>query len=268
MNLPLPPPASPSGWGPPGLPPPYGGPPRRGRGATVALVVGGAVLALLVLVGVGVGAFLLAGGGEDDERATPATEATDPPATGRSTAASPDHPASPTGSPRSGPSTPYTPTDDTDDDIHNDVKVAEFPGDWDFRLGAVEHHATLVRSVDHAGCAPVEAGSVLTAQRCEYAAQWVFDALGGKVRLSHLFLVFDTERHAKAAQAAMKEKDLDLPAGSIHTPFVQGTWSSRVYGNIVAVTIGTSRTEVPEKKLSSLVNHLGADFTSALRFRF
>ncbi|WP_408897153.1 hypothetical protein ACJ5H2_19800 [Nocardioides sp. R1-1] len=263
MSLPPPPPAPPSGWGPPGPPSPYGAPPPRGRATTVALMVGGAALALLVLVGVGMGAFLLAGGADDDEGAT---RATDPPSTTGPSSGSPT--GSPTGSPSSGPSTPYTPSDDTADDIHNDVRVAELPGDWNFRLGTVEHHATLVRSVDHAGCAPVESGSALSAQRCEYAAQWVFDALGGKVRLSHLFLVFDTERHAKAAQGALEEKDLDLPAGSIHAPFVQGTWSSRVYGNIVAVTVGTSRTAVPEKKLSSLVNHLGADFTSALRFRF
>lgn len=279
MSLPPPPPPGPPpGWSPPPGPPqpPYGRPPRRG-GARIALAVGGALVAVLLLGAVAVGAFLLAGGGDDDRAADEPTTSTTVATTVASSEASPEASpeassdagsASTPASPDAGPTTPYTPSDDTDDDIHNDVKVADFPGNWDFRLGDVEHHATLVSSTDHPSCAPVEKGSVLTRQRCTYAAQWVFTALGGKVRLTHLFLVFDTERHAKAAQGALKDKDLELPDGSLFPSFVQGQWNSGVYGNIVAVTVGTSKVKVPEKKLTSLVNYMNSDFKSALLFRF
>ncbi|WP_141004758.1 hypothetical protein [Nocardioides humi] len=232
------------------------------------------VLAVALLAAIGVGAFLIAGGGGDDDRAaddptTSASSSTSAPTsepTSESTTG--DTPTSPSGSASSGPSTPYTPSDDTDDDIHNDVKAADFPGDWNFKLGDVEHHAKLLRSVDHDSCAPVEKGSTLTQQRCEYAVQWVFNALGGKVRLTHLFLVFDTERHAKAAQSSLKDKDFDLPDDSLYPSFVQGKWNSSVYGNIIAVTIGTSKVEVKEKKLTSLVNYMNTDYKSALLFKF
>jgi len=229
----------------------------------------------VLLGGVGVAAFLIAGGGEDDERAaddrtSSRASSPAPSSSGPSSPATTD-PGSPSGTATgtaTGPATPYTPSDDTDDDIHNDVKAADFPGDWDFRLGDVEHHARLVRSVDHPSCAPVEDGNVLTQQRCEYAVQWVFDALGGKVRLTHLFLVFDTERHAKAAQSSMKDQDFDLPDDSTFASFVQGKWNASVHGNIVAVTIGTSRTKVPEKRLTSLVDYMNTDFRTALLFTF
>lgn len=275
MSLPPPPPLGPPpsgppqrpppGWGPPGYPS-YGPPPPRRR---TGLVVGLVVLAVVLLAAVGVGAFLIAGGGDDDgdrtadDRSTAASGSS----SGSTATGSPGSPSVPTDAPTSGPSTPYTPSDDTDDDIHNDVATADFPGDWDFKLGDVEHHAKLLRSVDHPSCAPVEEGNVLTRQRCQYVAQWVFDALGGKVRLTHLFLVFDTERHAKAAQGSMKDQDFDLPDGSILPSFVQGKWNSGVYGNVVAVTIGTSRTKVPEKRLTSLVNTMNSDYRSALLFR-
>lgn len=275
MSLPPPPPPGPPpsgppqgpppGWVPPGYPP-FGPPPRRRR---VGLVVGVVVLAVVLLAAVGVGAFLIAGGGDDDGDRTADDRSTAAPgsSSGSTPTGSPGSPSVPTDAPTSSPSTPYTPSDDTDDDIHNDVATADFPGDWDFKLGDVEHHAKLLRSVDHPSCAPVEEGNVLTRQRCRYAAQWVFDALGGKVRLTHLFLVFDTERHAKAAQSTMKDQDFDLPDGSILPSFVQGKWNSGVYGNIVAVTIGTSRTKVPEKRLTSLVNSMNSDYRSALLFR-
>lgn len=265
MSFPPPPPT-----GPPPPYPPFGPPPRKGNGVRVALVIGGVLLAIVLLGVVAVGAFLIAGGGDDDRAAdeptrsratsTPTSEPTSGATSEATTEGSP-------ATPDSGPSTPYTPSDDTDDDIHNDVKVADFPGNWDFKLGDVEHHATLVSSTDHSSCAPVEKGSVLTDQRCTYAAQWVFTALGGKVRLTHLFLVFDTERHAKAAQGAMKDTDLELPDGSLYPSFVQGQWNSGVYGNIVAVTVGTSKVKVPEKKLTSLVNYMNTDFKTALLFK-
>ncbi|GAA3527736.1 hypothetical protein GCM10022263_15500 [Nocardioides daeguensis] len=222
-------------------------------------MLGGVLVAVVVLVAVALGAYLLAGGGDAPSAQQPTRTATGSPT------------GSPAGSPAvpgAGPTTPYTPSDDTDDDIHNDVEVADFPGDWDFRLGDIEHHATLLRTVDHPSCAPVEAGSVLTDQRCTYVAQWVFRALGGRVRLTHLFLVFDTERHARAAQGDLADQDLDLPDGSLVASPAQGTWSSSVYGNIVSVTVGTSRVPVAEQELESLVSSMNSDYESALRFRF
>lgn len=245
---------------PPSFPPSFPPPPRRRTGLAVGLVL----LAVTTLAGIGVGAFVVADRMLDDD---PAAD----PTTGRTSAPPTTPPTTPPTSPTT-PGTdltaPYSPTDDTGDDVHGDVKVADFPGDWDFRLGDVEHHARLVRSVDHATCGPVEKDAVLTRQRCEHAAQWVFTGLGGKVRLTQLFLVFDTERHAKAAQSALEETDLDLPAGSTFPSPAQGRWNSSVYGNIISVTVGTSRTEVDDRRLSSMVNYMNTDFRAALFFDF
>ncbi|WP_435769104.1 hypothetical protein [Nocardioides sp. SYSU DS0651] len=278
-----PPPSGPPGWGPPpgppGLPPqgpppgppyggppyggpPSGGPPRRNVGLVVALVG----LAVVVLSALGVGAFfLVSAADEDDDRRA----GDGPSSTSTSAPTGPTSPTSPTGPPSSTspPHTPYTPSDDTGDDIHGDVKRSDFPGDWDFKLGDVEHKARLVSSRDHDSCAPVEAGNALSRQRCEYAVQWTYTSLQGKVRLTHVFLVFDTERHAKAAQKKLDDKQLDLPPGSTWPSFVQGKWNSSVYGNIVGVTIGTSKTQVREKRLTSLVNYMNTDYRLALTFK-
>lgn len=249
----------PSPFPPPGPPGPPGPPPSRRRAGTA---VGLTLLAVTVVVGIGVGAFVVADRALDDEPAArPTTGRTSTPPT------TPSTPSTPT-SPSTGLTAPYSPTDDTGDDVHGDVEVADFPGDWDFRLGDVEHHARLVRSVDHRTCGPVEKDVVLTRQRCEHVAQWVYTGLGGKVRLTQLFLVFDTERHAKAAQSALEESDLALPAGSTFAPAVQGRWRSSVYGNIISVTVGTSRVQVDEQRLSSMVNYMNTDFRTALLFSF
>jgi len=229
-------------------------------------VVGLVVLAVAALAGIGVGAFVLADRMlDDDTRAGSGSTTGSTDSTGTPTPT--DEATTPT-APTTGLTAPYSPTDDTGDDVHGDVKVADFPGDWDFKLGDVEHHATLDRSVDHSTCGPVEKDAVLTRQRCEHAAQWVFTALGGKVRLTQLFLVFDTERHAKAAQSALDDADLDLPAGSTFPSYEQGRWNSSVYGNIISVTVGTSRTKVDEKRLTSMVNYMNTDFRTALLFSF
>lgn len=254
---------------PPHPPPPFGPPPPPAPRPRTGLVVGLVVLAVAALAGIGVGAFVVADRMLDDDspragtRTTAATDGTSP-----TDDSSPTDEATDPTAPTTGLTAPYSPTDDTGDDVHGDVEVADFPGDWDFKLGDVEHHATLDRSVDHATCAPVEKDAVLTSQRCEHAAQWVFTALGGKVRLTQLFLVFDTERHAKAAQTALDDKDLDLPAGSTFPSYAQGRWNSSVYGNIISVTVGTSRTEVDEKRLTSMVNYMNTDFRTALLFSF
>lgn len=268
------PPAGPPGWGPPGGPPggphgpgPYGagGGPKR----NVGLVVGLVALVVLLVAGISTTAILLATGDDDgDERAGGAsTSATTSAATDTATASAPETAVSPASPSTTTPPTPYVPSDDTGDDIHGDVAAADFPGDWNFKFGEVEHRATLRDSWDHASCGPVEARAVLTQQRCQYAVQWSYSALGGKVRMTHVFLVFDDERHAKAAEAKLQDEDLDLPAGSLFDDFVQGKWNKSVHGNIVGVTVATARTTVPEKKLQGLVNYMNTDYRLALLWK-
>lgn len=271
------PPSGPPGWGPPSGPPgfppqgpppgppgfpPYGGPPKPRIGLAVGLVAFAVVLASAL----GVGVLLLATSGDDhdDKRAG------DHPSSGSTVSSTaPTTPSGPTSPPSTAdsPSTPYTPSDDTGDDIHGDVKKSDLPGDWDFKLGDVEHKAKLQGSHDYKDCGPVEKGSLLTRQRCEYAVQWVYTALGGKVRITHVFLVFDTERHAKAAQKKLDDEQLELRAGSTFPSFVQGRWNSSVYGNIVGVTVGTTNTTIREKRLTSMVNYMNTDYRLALVFK-
>ncbi|NHA01310.1 hypothetical protein G5V59_19595 [Nocardioides sp. W3-2-3] len=113
----------------------------------------------------------------------------------------------------------------------------------------------------------MEDSSTLTRQRCDHAVQWNFTALGGKARVTHLFLVFDTQPHAKAAEASLEDKDFDLRAGSLFKDFKQGKWKHSVYGNVVAVTIGTTNATVPEKDLKSLVDYMNTDYRVALRLQ-
>ena len=258
------PPSGPPGWGPPPGPPgfpPYGGPPKR----RVGLIVGLVVLAVALASALGVGVLLLATGGDDDDDKRAGG---DPSSSSTTSSSAPTTPSSPTSPPSTAaPSTPYTPSDDTGDDIHGDVKKSDFPGDWNFKLGDVEHRAKLQESHEYKDCGPVEKGSLLTRQRCEYAVQWIYTALGGKVRITHVFLVFDTERHAKAAQRKLDDEQLELPAGSTFPSFVQGQWNSSVYGNIVGVTVGTTNTKIREKRLTSMVNYMNTDYRLALAFK-
>jgi hypothetical protein len=237
-----------------------------------------AVVVLLV-GGIATTAILLANGDDDgDRKAGTDTSSDASTGTGSSTDSSTDAPTDTATSPSTlevptpptsptGPATPYSPTDDTGDDIHADVKTTDYPGDWNFKLGDVEHKATLRQSWDYDSCGPVEEASVLTQQRCEYSVQWTYAALGGKARITHVFLVFDTERHAKAAESKLKDTDFDLRDEAVFPSFVQGKWNKSVYGNIVGVTIGTTRAKVPEKELQSLVNYMNTDYRLALLFK-
>ncbi|HVK27823.1 MAG TPA: hypothetical protein VM575_05760 [Nocardioides sp.] len=261
------PPQGPPGWGPPGQPPYGGGGPKR----NVGLIIGIVALVVLLVGGIVTTAVVLATRDDGDKKAgddttSASTEATTSPspteASTDTAIPSPVDPSSPTT-----PATPYSPTDDTGDDIHGDVKASDFPGDWNFQYGDVKHNATLRDSWDYDGCGPVETGSVLTQQRCEYAVQWSYAALGGKARVTHVFLVFDTERHAKAAEAKLDDKDLDLRGESVIKDFVQGKWNKSVYGNIVGVTVGTTSSTVSDQKLQSLVNYMNTDYRLALLWK-
>lgn len=258
--------------GPPGFPPPgppgfgpygggYGGPPKKSR---TGLIVGLVALVVLLVIGVVVTAVLVLGGDDDDKSA----------GKDRSTAAStsttdgtptPTDPSSATT-----PATPYSPTEDEGTDnpaARIDVEAAEFADDWNFKFGDVEHDATYLESWKYDTCGPVEEGSALTQQRCEYAVQWTYSALGGKARVTYIALVFDTEAHAKAADASLSDEDFELRAEAQFPNFVQGKWNSGVVSNVVGVTVGTTRTKVDEKRLQGLVNYMTTDYKVALQFK-
>lgn len=272
-----PPQGPPPGWGPPQGPPGYppyggggGGRPRRNVGVVLALVA----VVVLLIGGIATTAILLANDDDGDERAgkdpssstsTDPTASSDAPTDATTPTGEPSSPSSPT-SP-TGPATPYSPTDDTDDDIHSDVKASDFPGDWNFKYGDVEHDATFRQAWNYDSCSPVEEASTLSQQRCEYAVQWTYSALGGKARITHVFLVFDTERHAKAAESKLDDEDFDLREESVFPDFVQGKWNKSVYGNVIGVTIGTTKAKVSEDELQSIVNYMNTDYRLALSFK-
>ncbi|KRA38899.1 MULTISPECIES: hypothetical protein [unclassified Nocardioides] len=270
------PPIGPPGFppqGPPGFPPQgppgfgqygggFGGPPKKSRtGLVIGLVVG---LVVLLIIGIVVTAVLVTGGDDGDDKAGKDRSSASSTSTTDGTP-SPTDPSSATT-----PATPYSPTEDegTDDPAaHIDVEAAEFADDWDFKFGDVEHKATYLESWKYDTCGPVEEGSALTQQRCEYAVQWTYSALGGKARVTYIALVFDTEAHAKAADASLSDKDFDLRAEAQFPNFVQGKWNSGVVSNVVGVTVGTTKTKVDEKRLQSLVNYMTTDYKLALQFK-
>lgn len=271
------PPQGPPGYppqGPPGFPPQgppgfgqygggFGGPPKKSRtGLVIGLVVG---LVVLLIIGIVVTAVLVTGGDDDgDDKAGKDRSSASSTSTTDGTP-SPTDPSSATT-----PATPYSPTEDegTDDPAaHIDVEAAEFADDWNFKFGDVEHDATYLESWKYDTCGPVEEGSALTQQRCEYAVQWTYSALGGKARVTYIALVFDTEAHAKAADASLSDKDFDLRAEAQFPNFVQGKWNSGVVSNVIGVTVGTTKTKVDEKRLQSLVNYMTTDYKLALQFK-
>ncbi len=280
VTFPPPPPTGPPlgpppAWTPYGMPVPPP-PPRRRPGLVVAIVG----LVVVLIGGVALATFLVVRANDEngsDEKAASAPTTTSSPSTSPGSSATttttpdgrptPDGSESPGEDPSTGLTAPYAPTDDTDDDIHNDVKASDYPGDWDFRLGDVAFRATLVRSVDHASCAPVEKSGVLTRQRCSHAVQFIYDAFGGKARITQLFLVFEDQRRATAAQKTLTDKDLSLSADSTRAGGTNGRWVSSVYGNIAMVTVGTSTAAVPDRKLTRIINYMNADFKGALYFK-
>lgn len=277
---PAPPPQGPPGWGgPPQGPPGWGPPPNGGGGRprrNVGLIVGLVALVVLLIGGIATTAVLVAGDDDSDKEAggdrTSSSETSEPSsdATATDGTIDPSEPSSPgsTDDPSATtPSAPYSPSDDTGDDVHVDVKTSDYPGDWNFKFGDVEHNAKLRQSWDYDSCGAVEKGSALSQQRCEYAVQWSYSALGGKARITHVFLVFDTEPHAKAAESSLKDTDLDLRDESVFPDFVQGKWQKSVYGNAIGVTIGTTNAKVSEKELQSLVNYMNTDYRVALTFQ-
>ncbi|WP_182378155.1 hypothetical protein [Nocardioides sp. WS12] len=267
------PPSGPPGYppsGPPGYPPqgppgfgPYGGgfggPPKKSR---TGLIIGLVALAMLLVVGVVVTAVLVLGGDDDD------TSAGKDDSTASSTATTDGTPTPTDPSSTTTPATPYSPTEDETDEpaARIDVEASEFADDWDFKFGDVEHNAKYLESWKYDTCGPVEEGSRLTQQRCEYAVQWTYSALNGKARVTYVALVFDTEAHAKAADAALSDEDFDLRPEAQFPDFVQGKWNSGVVSNVVGVTVGTTNTKVDEKKLQGLVNYMTTDYKLALSF--
>lgn len=261
------PPQGPPGWGPP----PHGGGERPRR--HVGLIVGLVALVVILIGGIATTVVLVAGddddkkAGGDQTTSSTADTSTDPTASATDGTVEPSSPGSTDAPSATTPSTPYSPSDDTGDDVHVDVKTTDYPGDWNFKFGDVEHDATLRQSWDYDSCAPVEKGSTLSQQRCEYSVQWSYTALGGKARITHVFLVFDTERHAKAAESSLEDSDLDLRDESVYPDFVQGKWQKSVYGNAIGVTIGTTKAKVSEDELQSIVNYMNTDYRVALTFK-
>lgn len=272
----------PGGWGatpppPPGPPAPpqgpggWGGPdPKGGGGRRTGLIVGIVALVVLLVGGIVGGAVFALRGGDDETTTTTtevetSTDGTD--STDNTDDASSDGSAG-TGSPGEQESdfTPYAPTDDAGDDVTLDVKKSDFPGDWNFRLGEKKFDATAAGAWDYKTCAEVEAGAKLTSQRCKYAVQLTYNAFGGKVRLTQLFLVFDTEPRAKSIEGSIAQKDLDLRPGSFFEPRAMGLWVRSSYGNVVVITIGTSKVKVSEDRLDDITSTMNSDFSSALVF--
>ncbi|MFC7506128.1 hypothetical protein ACFQRR_29025, partial [Nocardioides sp. GCM10030258] len=249
--------------GPPGFAPyggGFGGPPKKSR---TGLVLGLVALAMLLVVGVIVAAVLVIRGGDDDDKEAGTDRTTASSTSTTDATPTPTDPSSATT-----PATPYSPTEDGSDPpaARIDVEAAEFADNWNFKFGDVEHDAKYLESWKYDTCGPVEEGSALTQQRCEYAVQWTYAALNGKARVTYIALVFDTEAHAKAADAALTDKDFDLRAEAQFPNFVQGKWNSGVVSNVVGVTVGTTNTKVDDKNLQSLVNYMTTDYKLALQF--
>lgn len=269
-----PPPAG--GWPP--APPGYPNPPRQPSGGRAGLVIALAAVAVLLLVGVVVAGFAVAGGGllgDEDEpsaqdpgttQAPQATESTESPSVATPSETSPlpvtpEPTETPGGGSGGGPGGGGSQTDR--------LNTADYPGDWDFKYEDVELFAKLVDTHDHRTCAGVEKRSAMTDDGCEYAVQWNYTAAGGKIRLVNMFLVYDSARSAKAAahdSTGLKAEDFDLPTGSVHSDRVMGEWLANPEKNVVVVTLATSDTKMGYERFTDYIAYMNTDFRLALQF--
>ncbi|MFI6773614.1 hypothetical protein [Nocardia sp. NPDC050412] len=243
------------GWGQTGYPmgypsaPPPSPPPKSKTGVIVAVVLG------LVAV-LGVGLVVIAARDKDQPQASNAT-ATVVPATSaprattpRTTATTPPPGQPPPGQPSSGKLT-----------------YADFAGDWNFKFDSVELHADWVEGRDHANCRDFEVNGKLTGLGCQYAAEMVYRAEGGGLKITQFVLAMSTQGQATAALGKFTDEDLHLRPGTYIDNFVTGKWRDGTEKEFVVVTVVTANAAVAADTVKKYLQYRHADTLGALAFR-
>ncbi|MFI6364196.1 hypothetical protein ACIBG0_15760 [Nocardia sp. NPDC050630] len=241
------------GWGqtdyPMGYPsaPTPSPPPKPKTGVIVAVVLG--LVAVLAVVGVGL--VVITARDKDQPQASNVT-ATVVPATS----------APGTSTPRTTTTTPRPGQPSS-----GKLTYTDFAGDWNFTFDNVELHADWVEGRDHANCRDFEVNGTLTGLGCQYAAEMVYRAEGGGLKITQFVLAMPTEGQATAALGKFTDADLHLRPGTYIDNFATGKWRDGTEKEFVVVTVATANAAVAADTVKKYLQYRHADTLGALAFR-
>lgn len=241
------------GWAQTGYPMGYpsapapGPPPKPKTGVIVAAVLG--LVAVLAVVGVGL--VVITGRDKDQPQASDAT-ATVVPATS----------APRTSTPRTTTTTPRPGQPSS-----GKLTYSDFAGDWNFKFDSVELHADWVEGRDHANCRDFEVNGKLSGLGCEYAAEMVYRAEGGGLKITQFVIAMSSEGQATAALGKFTDEDLHLRPGTYIDNFVTGKWRDGTEKEFVVVTVATANAAVAADTVKKYLQYRHADTLGALAFR-
>lgn len=244
------------GWDQTGYPMGYPGPPNLGMpppkpktGVIVAVVLG--LVAVLAVVGVGV--VVITGRNNSETQAAqntvtvvPATSSrrsTSQPTTQRSTTTTPGQPSS------------------------GKLSFNDLAGDWNFKFNNVELHADWVEGRDHTSCRDFEVDGKLTGLGCRYAAELVYRAENGALKITQFIIAMSDDGQASAALGKFTDEDLHLRSGTYIDHFVTGKWRDGNEKEFVVVTVATASAAVDVEIVKKYLQYRHADTLGALAFR-
>ncbi|MFX0579337.1 hypothetical protein [Nocardia nepalensis] len=231
----------------PGQPP---RPPKSKTGVIVAAVLGLVVLLAVVTVGLVVLTGRDKGRSQASDTTATVVPATSAPRSATQTTPRPTTTTSRPGQPSSGKLT------------YND-----FAGDWNFKFDSVQLHADWVEGRDHTSCRDFEVDGKLTGLGCQYAAELVYRAEGGGLKITQFVIAMSDEGQASAALGKFSDEDLHLRSGTYIDHFVTGKWRDGNQKEFVVVTVATATAAVDVETVKKYLQYRHADTLGALAFR-
>ncbi|MEU0502679.1 hypothetical protein [Nocardia sp. NPDC005998] len=143
----------------------------------------------------------------------------------------------------------------------------DFAKDWNFKFDNVELHADWVEGRDHASCRDFEVDGKLTGLGCQYAAELVYRAEGGGLKITQFLIAMSDEGQAAAALGKFSDADLHLRSGTYIDHFVTGKWRDGNEKQFVVVTVATANGAVDVETVKKYLQYRHADTLGALAFR-
>lgn len=172
-----------------------------------------------------------------------------------------------TSAPRSATQRPTTTTPRSGQPSSGKLTYNDFAKDWNFKFDNVELHADWVEGRDHASCRDFEVDGKLTGLGCQYAAELVYRAEGGGLKITQFLIAMSDEGQAAAALGKFSDADLHLRSGTYIDHFVTGKWRDGNEKQFVVVTVATATGAVDVETVKKYLQYRHADTLGALAFR-
>ncbi|MEO3871163.1 hypothetical protein ABGB18_20315 [Nonomuraea sp. B12E4] len=240
----------------------YGSQPPSSNGNN-ALVIGLVVgLAVLLLGGGAVGAFVYFRAPEPSTTVTMPTTTTLP-----ETSETPSTPPT-TGEPEPSPTPTEPEPTSTTREPGSPLSDTEFD-DWNFKLGDVALQAKKVGGWTYDNCDSVDGKGVLAKNDCERAAEIAYSAKSGHIKAVQVLMAFPTTKAAKATATQLARLSSDAVKwrqDQTHSKYAYGKFGSAASSNFVIFTVVTA--DNTGKSLApSYLRYLQSDFMGYFIFR-